>query len=56
MLDSIEIRVVKNGFIVVVSIDDETEEHIFETQRRLMKFVRDVMITYAPSSKSDAAE
>lgn len=56
MLESLDIRVAKNGFIVTVIIDGDSEEHIFETERRLMKFVRDMLRTYVPSDKAGDVE
>jgi hypothetical protein len=45
MFESIEIRKVKNGFIVIVNTDESADEYIFETHRRVTKFVKEFIET-----------
>jgi GTP cyclohydrolase I len=40
-MESIEIRKVANGYIVVVNDEDESREYIFDTHRRVVKFVKE---------------
>jgi hypothetical protein len=41
IMESIEIRKVTNGYIVVVNDQDESREYIFDTHRRVVKFVKE---------------
>lgn len=40
-MESIEIRRVANGYIVIVNDEDETREYIFDSHRRVMKFIKE---------------
>lgn len=40
MFESIEIRKVANGFIVIVNIEDETVEYVFDTARKAMSHIK----------------
>ena len=41
--DSIELRKVKNGVIVALRTDEEDSEYIFDTNRKALKFVKDLL-------------
>lgn len=41
MFDSIEIRKVANGFIVILNTEDDTQEYVFDTSRKALKFIRE---------------
>lgn len=41
--DSIELRKVKNGVIVLIRTEDEDAEYIFDTNRKALKFVKDLL-------------
>ncbi len=43
MFDSLEIRKVSNGFVVTVESTDTEDpiEYVFDTPRKVIKFVRD---------------
>jgi hypothetical protein len=44
MFESIEIRKVKNGVIVTLrSDDDEDQEYVYDTDRKAIKFVKDLL-------------
>ena len=43
MFESIEIRKVKNGVIVTLRSDDEDAEYIYDTDRKALKFVKDML-------------
>jgi hypothetical protein len=43
MYESIEIRKVKNGVIVTLRTEDEDEEYVYDTDRKAMKFVKDML-------------
>lgn len=45
MYESIEIRKVKNGVIVTLRTDDEDQEYVYDTDRKAMKFVKDMLET-----------
>jgi hypothetical protein len=41
MFDSIEIRKVANGFIVILNNDEETKEFVYDTSRKAIKFIKE---------------
>jgi len=43
MFESIEIRKVKNGVIVTLRTDDEDSEYVYDTDRKALKFVKDML-------------
>lgn len=43
MFESIEIRKVKNGVIVTLRTDDEDEEYVYDTDRKAIKFIKDLL-------------
>lgn len=47
MLDSIEIRRVKNGFVVAVHTEDGDEEFVFDTERKTFKFLKERFSQFA---------
>ena len=40
MFESLEIRRVANGFILVVNTEDDATEFVYDTQRKLMRVVK----------------
>lgn len=43
MFDSIEIRRVKNGFVVTLHTPEEDLEYIYDTERKALKFIKDLL-------------
>lgn len=43
MFESIEIRKVKNGVIVTLRTDEEDAEYVWDTDRKAIKFVKDML-------------
>ena len=43
MFESIEIRKVANGFVVTVNLEDETLEYVFDTARKAMSHIKQVI-------------
>jgi hypothetical protein len=41
--DSIELRRVKNGVIVALRTNEEDAEYIFDTNRKALRFVKDLL-------------
>ena len=41
MFESIEIRKVTNGFVVILNTEDETNEYVFDTSRKAIKFIKE---------------
>jgi hypothetical protein len=41
MIESIEFRKVKNGYIVTLRSDEEDAEYVFDTIRKVLKFIKD---------------
>lgn len=40
MFESIELRKVANGFIIVVNSEDDSKEYVFDKSSRLFKFIK----------------
>jgi hypothetical protein len=40
MFESIEVRKVANGFILVVNTEDEAKEYVYDTSRKLMRTLK----------------
>lgn len=45
MFERMEIRKVANGFILTVETEEGEKDYVFDTQRKLFKFIRDTMET-----------
>ena len=45
MFDLIEIRKVRNGVIVTLRSDEEDQEYVYDTDRKAIKFVKDLLET-----------
>ena len=43
MFESIEIRKAKNGVIVTLRNDEEDQEYVYDTDRKALKFVKDML-------------
>jgi len=43
MFESIEIRKCMNGVIVVLRTEDEDEEYVYDSARKAIKFVKDLL-------------
>ena len=43
MFESIEIRRAANGFILVITTEDETKEYVYDTSRKAMKVIKDYL-------------
>jgi hypothetical protein len=41
MFESIEIRRAANGFILVITTEDETKEYVYDTSRKTLKVLRE---------------
>ena len=41
--DAIELRKVKNGVIVLIRTEEEDNEYIFDTNRKALKFIKDLL-------------
>ena len=41
MFDSIEIRKVANGFIVILNTEDDAHEYVFDTSRKAIRFIKE---------------
>ena len=40
MFESIEIRKAANGFILVINTEDEAREYVYDTERKLMRVLK----------------
>jgi hypothetical protein len=41
--ESIEVRKVKNGVVVALRTTDEDSEYVFDTNRKALRFVKDLL-------------
>jgi hypothetical protein len=47
LFESIEIRKVRNGVIVTLRSDEEDQEYVYDSDRKAIKFVKDLLETKA---------
>jgi hypothetical protein len=40
MFETLEIRKAANGFILIVNTEDDTKEFVYDTERKLMRVVK----------------
>ena len=50
--DSIEVRRVANGYVIQVNGEDDTQEFVYDTSRKTLKFVR----SFLEHSKAQTSE
>ena len=43
MFESIEIRRAANGFILVITTEDETREYVYDTSRKALKVIKQLL-------------
>jgi len=43
MFERMEIRKVANGFLLTVESEEGEKDYVFDTQRKLFKFIKDMM-------------
>lgn len=43
MFESIEVRRAANGFILVITTDDETREYVYDTSRKALKVLKEYL-------------
>lgn len=43
MFESIEIRKATNGFILVITTEDETKEYVYDTSRKALRVLKQYM-------------
>lgn len=54
MLDNLEVRRVANGFVVMLNTTDgDSKEYIFESERKMFKFLRTWLLQKAGSDETD---
>jgi tRNA A37 threonylcarbamoyladenosine synthetase subunit TsaC/SUA5/YrdC len=41
--ESIEIRRVENGFIVVINTEDDVKEYVYDTSRKAVKIIKQLL-------------
>lgn len=41
--ESIELRKVKNGVVISLRTDDEDSEYVFDTSRKALRFIKDLL-------------
>jgi hypothetical protein len=49
MFESIEIRKVANGFILVVTTQDDTKEYVYDTSRKALRVIKEYLEAKATS-------
>lgn len=41
--EAIELRQVKNGIVVLLRTDDDESEYVFDTTRKALRFIKDLL-------------
>lgn len=54
LFESIEIRKVRNGVIVTLRSDDEDQEYVYDSDRKAIKFVKDLLESKGRVSVAEA--
>lgn len=54
LFESIEIRKVRNGVIVTLRSDDEDQEYVYDSDRKAIKFVKDLLESKGRVSVTEA--
>lgn len=52
MYDAIEIRKVNNGVIVTLRSEDEDQEYVYDTDRKALKFIKELLESQKSQTKS----
>jgi hypothetical protein len=52
MFESIEIRKVKNGVVVTLRNQTEDEEYVYDTDRKALKFIKEMLDARATEIKT----
>jgi hypothetical protein len=51
MFESLEIRRAANGFILVVNTEDDSKEFVYDTERKLLRVVKQHLGEKVPASE-----
>lgn len=51
MFESIEIRRVENGFVLVVTTEDDTKEYVYDTSRKALRVIKEYLESKEGASK-----
>jgi ERCC4-related helicase len=43
MFESIEIKRAANGFIVILTTEDDSKEYVYDTSRKALRFVKEYL-------------
>jgi len=43
MFETIEIRRAANGFILIIHTEDDTKEYVYDTERKLMRVIKNYL-------------
>jgi hypothetical protein len=43
MFETIEVRRVANGFILVVTTEDDTKEYVYDTSRKALRVIKEYL-------------
>lgn len=43
MFESIEVRRVENGFILIISTEENTKEYVYDTSRKALRVLKEYM-------------
>lgn len=43
MFESIELRKVENGIVIVLRTEDDEKEYVYDTTRKALKFVKELL-------------
>lgn len=43
MFESIEVRRVENGFVLIITTEDSTKEYVYDTSRKALRVLKEYM-------------
>lgn len=52
MFEGMEIRRVANGFVLTVHLEDESKEFVYDTERKLLRVVKQYLGEKVPASEA----
>jgi hypothetical protein len=51
MFESIEVRRVENGFVLIVTTENDTKEYVYDTSRKAIRVIKDYLESKADTNK-----
>jgi len=49
MFESIEVRKVANGFILIINTEEDVKEYVYDTSRKALKVIKELLEAKVPA-------